>query len=421
MLTTLRRHDFALVWAAGLVSYLGDWALIAALPVWVYLETGSALASGLLWVAWALPGVLLGSVAGVYVDRWDRKRTMVAASLARAAVLLALVPAAAAGWAWAAYPAAVANIALAQFFAPAENALLPRLVGAERLVSANALNALNDNAGRIAGSALGGFLLAGAGIGAVALFDAATFLAAALLVSRVAAPGAPAPGGGRDGGVGARPGLRREWAEGVAVVRRSPLLRAVFLVAGVATLADGAATALLVPFVAGLGGSAGEETFGLFLAVRGAAGLLGSALVGWLGPRAREADLVGWGLVAVGAGFGVIFNSRSVPLVLGVLVLIGPGIAAWLTGQQTLLQKGAEDRYRGRVFGAFGTAVSLLNAAALGAASLLGDVLGARPVLTAGALLYAAAGVVALTVLRRAARSLLGGHPRERDAAEVRG
>lgn len=406
MITTLRHRDFALVWCAGLASYLGDWALIAALPVWVFAETGSALASGLVWVAWALPGVLLGSVAGVYVDRWDRKRTMVAASLAQAAVLLALVPAAAAGWIWVAYPVAAAETALARFFAPAESALLPRLVGEDRLLSANALNALNDNAGRIAGSALGGLLLAGAGVEAVALFDAATFLAAALLIARVAASGAPAaggtPGGEDAAGAGERPGLRREWSEGLAVVRRSPLLRGVFLVAGVGALADGTTTSLLVPFVAGI---AGEEALGLFLAVRGVAGLLGSAAVGWLGPRVPEADLVGWGLIVAGAGFLVIFNARSVPFILGVLALLGPAIAGWLTGQRTLLQKGADDRYRGRVFGAFGTAVSLFYAAALGGGSLLGESLGARPVLTAGALLYAAAGLVALVVLRPAARA----------------
>jgi predicted MFS family arabinose efflux permease len=404
MLATLRHRDFAHLWTAGLVSLLGDWALIAALPVWVYVETDSALASGLVWLAWAIPGILFGSIAGVFVDRWDRKRTMVAASLLQAAGLLLLLPASIADWVWVVYPVVFAEATLGRFFGPAESALLPRLVGEERLLSANALNSLNDNAGRIAGSALGGLLLAAGGLGAVILLDAVSFLAAALLIARVRASGAPTPGP-IDVGPSARAttgswtAVGREWADGLGMIRTNPLLRRIFLVAAGGMLADGVLTALLVPFVAGVA-DGGDEALGLFLAVRGVSGLLGGMAVGGLGPRFREADLVGWGLIAVGAGFIVIVNARSVPLILGVLILIGPAIACWLTGQQTLLQRIAEDRYRGRVFGAFATTGSLMYATAIGAASLLAEAVGTTPVLNAGALLYAAAGVLALAVLR---------------------
>jgi predicted MFS family arabinose efflux permease len=400
MLATLRHRDFALLWTAGLVSQLGDWALIAALPVWVYVRTGSALASGLIWLMWLLPGILFGSVAGVFVDRWDRRRTMVVASLTQAVILLALVPVTLAGWVWVVFPVAFAEGTIVQFFAPAENALLPRLVGEDRLLTANALNSLNDNAGRIGGSALGGLLLATGGLGAVALLDAVSFLAAALLIARLSVrrerlPDAPVAGNR----TGAWAAVGREWADGLGVIRRSPQLRRIFLVAAAGLLADGVLTGLLVPFVAGLAGD-GEATLGLFLAVRGIAGLIGGVVIGWLGPRVREGELVGWSLVAVGGGFGLIVNAHSVPLVLGVLIVLGPAIAGWLTGQQTLLQRATEDQYRGRVFGAFGAAGSLVNAAGIGAASLLGATLGARPVLNGGAFLYAATGLLALIVLR---------------------
>ena len=91
VLATLRHRDFALLWTAGLVSVAGDFALVVALPLHAYALTGSAVATGGVFAASLLPHVLLGSVAGVFVDRWDRKRTMIVADLLRAALLLPLL------------------------------------------------------------------------------------------------------------------------------------------------------------------------------------------------------------------------------------------------------------------------------------------------------------------------------------------
>jgi MFS family permease len=77
MLATLRRRNFALMWCAGLMSLIGDRAMRTALPFYVYQQTGATLATAALFTAAYLPMVLLGSVAGVFVDRWDRQRIMV--------------------------------------------------------------------------------------------------------------------------------------------------------------------------------------------------------------------------------------------------------------------------------------------------------------------------------------------------------
>src|ERR671914_158190 len=81
MLSVLRGRDFALLWTGGLVSVLGDWVLNAALPFFVYEETGSTVATAGMIVARLAPAVALGTVAGVFVDRWDRKRVLVLANL----------------------------------------------------------------------------------------------------------------------------------------------------------------------------------------------------------------------------------------------------------------------------------------------------------------------------------------------------
>src|SRR6201986_749013 len=87
MLATLRQRNFALLWFGSLISFVGDWVLLIALPVYIYDLTGSTLATGAMFIAQTLPRLLFGSLAGVFVDRWDRRWTMIVANLACTAVL----------------------------------------------------------------------------------------------------------------------------------------------------------------------------------------------------------------------------------------------------------------------------------------------------------------------------------------------
>ncbi|MCP4423608.1 MAG: MFS transporter, partial [Chloroflexi bacterium] len=103
MLATLRNRNFSLLWVAGLVSLIGNWILIAALPFHIYAVTGSALATSGWLMAYIVPGILFGSIAGVFVDRWDRRRTMIGASLLQAAVIPLLLLAQSAEWIWVVY------------------------------------------------------------------------------------------------------------------------------------------------------------------------------------------------------------------------------------------------------------------------------------------------------------------------------
>ncbi len=191
MLRTLRHRDFALLWTAGLVSIAGGFALVVALLLHAYALTGSAIAAGGVFAAGVLPRVLFGSVAGVFVDRWDRKRTMVAADLLSALALLPLLAVDSADRLWVLFLSQAATGTLVLFFGPAEAALLPKLVGEERLVEANALNALNNNLGRLVGPAIGGVLYAQVGLSGAVLADAATFLLSATLVALIRANGRP--------------------------------------------------------------------------------------------------------------------------------------------------------------------------------------------------------------------------------------
>jgi MFS family permease len=124
MLTTFRQRDFALLWFGGLVSRMGDWALL----YYVYEQTGSTFASGVFTVAWMLPGLLFGPVAGVFADRWSRKWIMVFANLAQVFVVLPLLAARSGNLMWLVYAVMFVMASVWQFIPPAETALLPRLV-----------------------------------------------------------------------------------------------------------------------------------------------------------------------------------------------------------------------------------------------------------------------------------------------------
>src|SRR6185436_11360833 len=81
MLATLRQRNFGLLWTAGLISITGNWILSIGLPIYVYKLTQSTLATSVMFMAGMIPRLFLGSIAGVFVDRWDRQRTMVIANI----------------------------------------------------------------------------------------------------------------------------------------------------------------------------------------------------------------------------------------------------------------------------------------------------------------------------------------------------
>jgi MFS family permease len=88
MMAIFRNRNFSLIWFAGLISIMGNWIIMVALPYHIYKVTGSALATSAWLMAYILPGVLFSSVAGVFVDRWDRKKTMVFTNFLQMLVIL---------------------------------------------------------------------------------------------------------------------------------------------------------------------------------------------------------------------------------------------------------------------------------------------------------------------------------------------
>jgi MFS family permease len=411
VLTVLRRRDFALLWFAGLVSLTGDWMLIVALPITVNQLTGSALATGGVLIANKLSALFLGSVAGVFVDRWDRKRTMVVANLVRAPVLLLLGAVDSAERVWIVYVVAATVSAVGQFFRPAENALLPRLVGQEDLVPANALNALNDNLSRLAGPALGGLVALWFGLGGVVAVDAASFLVAAGMIAAIAASTRPDRTPQPDAAAAMATGavVWREWLAGLRLIRDNPVLRVVFGVFAVASLGEGVMqTAFWIYIDQALGG--GTREAGWLLSAQAAGSLVGAVVIGAWAKTQPPVSLLGWGAIGVGLIDLMIFNypAFASAIWLGLVLMAVDGVAATAfgTGYTTELQAEAVDSYRGRVFGALGATSALFMIGGAAIAGLARERLGAVAVLTIDSLGYVAGGVFALGALATGATRL---------------
>ena len=413
MLATLRQRNFGLLWSAGLISLAGDWMLRIALPIYVYQLTGSALATSTMLIAGMLPDLLFGSIAGVFVDRWDRKRTMVMCNLLLAIGLLPLLAVRSAEQIWLLYLVAFYESTIAQFFGPAENALLPQLVGQQHLVAANSLNALNNNLARLIGPALGGMVAWLTGLAGVALIDAATFLFAAVLIGLISGTFKPVKSLTADdhGSVGqAWAAVPREWLAGLRLIRRERVVMILFALIAITSLGEGVFGVLFVVFVNRILGGGAQE-IGWLMSAQAVGGLIGGVLVGWMDNKVSSIALIGLGALAFGLIDLAIFNYPAFfpgfTLALILFIAVGiPGVAL-MTGMNTLLQSAVADEYRGRVFGTYGMTGALLALIGATLAGTLGDRIGAVTLLNIQGGVYVAAGLLVPTLLYGARRAAL--------------
>ncbi len=286
MLALLRQRNFSLFWFGQFISIIGDWVLFIALPFYTYSLTGSVLATGAMFMISTLPRLFLGSLAGTFVDRWDRKRTMIVADLLRVVTTLLLLFVHSREGLWLIYISAFLESIFSQFFYPAKSAIIPLLVDEKELLKANSLNGLSDALTRLLGSGLGGVLMGWFGFTSVVLLDAGSFLISALMLFPILMPRRPdvEPLKEQSSSVKGVMGMWRDWIAGLQLVRRERLLLVLFLVLGVALLGDSMISVLIVPLVKDLMGG-GSQQLGWLMMAQGVGGLIGGLLVGKIGNR----------------------------------------------------------------------------------------------------------------------------------------
>ena len=386
-MTDLLRHKaFLRLWLSGLFAETAEWMLQVALPVYVYQATGSAVSTALVMVTGILPMLLVSPVAGVVADRFDRRWVLVAVCLGQAAVSTPLL--AAGSHQALIYVVMAAQSALASLFEPTRNALVPALVGTERLASANGLMGFNSSISRLAGSSLGGLVLGVWGLGwVIAAYLAALVIAALLLVPRfgVAVP----PSGDAVTG---------DWLDGVRAFR-DPSLRATGVTLALMSLGQGMFLVLFVVFVTGpLHG--GDADVGLLRGIQALGGIGAGLLIAAVANRVSAVRMMGLGILTLGLCSALIWNLPPVTTTLWLYVVLfavvgAPAVVA-SSAALTAVQLRVPDEQAGRVLATvFAGIAGLTTVGTLVAGFLVGTV-GLAALLDVQAGLLVAAGIAAL-------------------------
>jgi predicted MFS family arabinose efflux permease len=403
----LRGREFGLVWLSGLISDTGDWLLMIALPLYVFAITGSAIGTSTVFLAELVPVLVLGPLLGVFVDRFDHRRTMIVVNVAQGIALLPLLfvtP----DRIWIVYVIAAVQAALAAGFNPARYSLLPRLVPTAQLGSANSLIAVSDNLSRLVGAPIGGLVFVTSGLVGVVMLDAASYLLSAILVwlsrSSRPVPAADAVSTAAGDAVPAHSvGFVRELLGGFATIRRNRPLSALLAIEAVASVAQGIFLVLFVVYVVRIL-DASEAEVGLLRGVQAIGGVLGGLIVGVLARRLSSRVLIGWGFIL----FGVLalatwnFSPVSTGIAFYVAFFIAMGIPAVAVGagMMTMLQTVTPQLAMGRVVATVGTSAQAAQGVGLLLGGLVADRLGVVVVLDGQAALYLICGVLALVSLR---------------------
>jgi MFS family permease len=394
-----------------LISQAGDWVLLIGLPIYVYILTRSLLATSITFAAGIVPQIVLGSVAGVFVDRWNRKRTLVIANLLLAVALLPLMLVRTPDHVWIVYIVIFAETCFEQFTVPAQNALLPALVTEEQLVPANALNSLSSNLSRLVGPALGGVIAGFFGLSGIIVADTISFLLAALVLTGIPAAAAKDAISQRPAGDKPLASLRREWSDGLRVLFGSRTLWVLVATFTISALGEGVFGVLYPVFVyQALHGGALE--IGELMSAQAVGGLLGGVLAGWLGQRLLSRWSIGlnwlaFGVISIaiyGAPAWLALAGVTYPVLwveIGLFVAVGiPGVGV-LTGSQSRLQASAPEAFLGRIFGILGTAMGVFMLVGTLVAGTVSNTLGVIPVLNIQAAGKLLAGVLTLALLPR--------------------
>jgi predicted MFS family arabinose efflux permease len=364
MLQALRIRDFRLLWAGGTVSNLGSWLLVLAVPAHILLVTSSLAASGLTLAAEYLPLLLLGPVAGVVTDRWDRRSllitTNVLSAIAVAAMLLALAP----GRYWIFYAALIAESSGTALAVPALQARTPAIVGTgTALNSANSLNSLSNGVVRLIGGPLGGMLFAAFGIQVLIAADVLSYLVAATAMLMT--------GRERHKSLGSGASIRvvlRELRDGLRVLLREPAARALLPISVTFLTANASLSAVIVAF--GIRQLGGSRPTGFVFAALGVGFLAGAPMLKITLDRFCPRYLLFCALVATAGSYALLFHSSSLMTALAPAAAVGLFGSMSLAISQTTVQRVIPNAALGRVSAVFltGEAAATLAGALAGPA-----------------------------------------------------
>lgn len=405
-------RDYRYLWSAQVLSDFGDNLTVLTLIILIQRLTGSTVAIAGLMVAIALPTLVFGTLAGVYVDRMDRKKVILVSDLLRGLIVLCFVFVRSPDMVPVIYAIAFAQASVGTLDNPARSAYLPAVVGTERLLAANSVSQTSRIIFNLLGTGAAGVLAAVSDTLAPAfVIDAVTFFVSFALISRVHTSGAIEPHGDE-------PRVWTQMKDGFRVMISSRSLRAVMISLSITMLGLGAVNVLFVPFL--IEDLAVSEAFlGVVEASQVTGLIVSGTLVAVLATKLRPSNLVSLGLIGVGTFVAAISAAGAVWQVMAMLVFVGLSVGPVQAGANTLSQTLIEDSMRGRVGGALNTLISAANVTSMGLAGVAAAAIGTRNVFLASGALVVLSGGLAYWLFRELREEATPGPPTMESVAET--
>jgi len=382
-----QNRNFSLLWTGQLVSTIGSALTSLAASIYIYRLTGSALSVGLMLMATAAPSLLVGLFAGVFVDRYDRKKIMITADILRAVLILLIPILVPLNVIWL-YVIVMLTSAIGQFFDPAHESILPEVASDEELSAANSLIAISQFGSTAIGFAAAGLIASAADINWAFYVDALTFFISALCVYLIRI----------------QPIQAEEETSAAVVVRNlragvrqlfsTPVLRSLFSVQVVVLISFGLSNTLLLPFAL-KALRATEFEYGLQEGLTSIGFVVGSLFMAKVFDRLQGGAWLAISFLGMGL-IGIIYSFLdSVPLAIALIAFSGFFNAPSSIGRRVIVQRNTPPEMRGRVSSAFFVARDVLFLIGMGAAGLA-DYMDVRLLYLISALMLVGAGTVLL-------------------------
>ena len=400
---------FAAFWLAQTISLFGDRLHQVALGVLVYAVTNSPLLTGLVFLSATLPNLILGPIAGTFVDRWEHKRVLIVSDIIRAGLVIVIPFAALANIALV-YPLVFAVTTVSLFFRPAKTAILPRIVAEDDMLAASSATWTADTLADILGFPFAGLFVAFLGVSAanlsLAFFaDSATYILSALLIAGVAV--APLVRETAPKAANAFRAFADELLEGWRFLRGQPALIQNTLISTVAQMTVGVTLALTVVYARdALDGRfiPYPQNYAAIETAIGIGNLVGGLAVGAIGARLRKGWLVVGGFLVMGLATVVMGLTGNVVIALVAAAAMGIANLVYIIPTQTIFIAVTPIELMGRVVAFRGSLVFGAMTLAMGVSGILAESMPVGLVI---------AGFGALTVLGGVIGALL---PAVRDA-----
>ena len=339
------RPKFRALWLAQVISLTGDWFNTIASVIIVNRYTASGLALGGLFIARALPPFLLGPVAGVFADRFDRRKVLILSDVLRSAIVLCFLLIDGPEDLWLLYVLTVLQFSVSAFFEPARAALVPGLVENDELLKANTLASITWSAMLTLGGAIGGLTASLFGVQVSLIVDAATFLVSAALLLSI-------PGQFQAATVHALESGWQNFVDGMNYVRKDLDVGLLTLVKALGQVGSFDIIAALYAAHVFREGQEGATTLGLMFTAFGVGAVLGPLISNRFGDSSaiwlRGAILAGF--VCMPLAWLVVGIAPSLPIALAGCVLRGAGGSINWTYSDVLLQMTVPNQLLGRVF-----------------------------------------------------------------------